>query len=154
MPFSAFLDARRQDCRDLAAALQPQFSYVTVLGCDVRGDLLQMVAVEMKERPAFRAFQMKMMPALPCRAVRSGILPAGAPAVIKCIAADKPLRFELFELPVDRRCTDRRSAGAERDQKIGCRDMVCAVRCEILQHTRLMLCLISASARHDPHLRT
>ncbi len=36
MPFSAFLDARRQDCRDLAAALQPQFSYVTVLGCDVR----------------------------------------------------------------------------------------------------------------------
>ncbi len=36
MPFSNFLNARRQDCKDLVAALSKRFSYVSILGSDVR----------------------------------------------------------------------------------------------------------------------
>ena len=36
MPFSAYLDGKRKDCADLVAALSPFFSYVSVLGTDVR----------------------------------------------------------------------------------------------------------------------
>ncbi|MBO5221087.1 MAG: TldD/PmbA family protein [Clostridia bacterium] len=36
MPFSEFLNSRRQDCKDLVAELSKSYSYVSILGSDVR----------------------------------------------------------------------------------------------------------------------
>ncbi len=40
MPFSAYLDSKREDCRKLVAELAKTFSYVSVLGTDVRASVV------------------------------------------------------------------------------------------------------------------
>ena len=41
MPFSEFLNSRRQDCKDLVAELSKSYSYVSILGSDVRSTAVQ-----------------------------------------------------------------------------------------------------------------
>ena len=41
MPFSAYLNEKRQDCRDLVQALGRHFQYVSVLGTDVRATVIR-----------------------------------------------------------------------------------------------------------------
>ena len=41
MPFSAYLDGKRQDCRELVTALGKRFPFVSVLGADVRATVIQ-----------------------------------------------------------------------------------------------------------------
>ena len=36
MAFSSYLDGKRRDCAELVAELRKRFSYVSVLGTDVR----------------------------------------------------------------------------------------------------------------------
>ena len=41
MPFSAFLDGKRQDCRELVDALSSRFQYVSILGTDVSATVIR-----------------------------------------------------------------------------------------------------------------
>ena len=41
MPFSAYLDSKRPDCRELVAALGKHFPYVSILGTDVSASVLR-----------------------------------------------------------------------------------------------------------------
>ena len=41
MPFSVYLDGKRQDCRELVQALGKRFEYVSVLGTDVRATVIR-----------------------------------------------------------------------------------------------------------------
>ena len=40
MPFSAYLDTRRENCRALVNELAKTFSYVSILGTDVRSSIV------------------------------------------------------------------------------------------------------------------
>ena len=41
MPFSTYLDGKRQDCRELVDALSEHFQYVSILGTDVRAEAIR-----------------------------------------------------------------------------------------------------------------
>ena len=41
MPFSAYLDSKRQDCKELVAALGKHFAYVSILGTDVSAAVIR-----------------------------------------------------------------------------------------------------------------
>ena len=117
------------------------------------GDLVKMIAVEMKECTADGTFQMKMLMTVTGFGFRTGILPAGAAAVIERIAPDESFGFELFKLTVDSCRADLNAAGIERDEELGSSDMLSAVGFEVPEHLCLLFGLISASARHIAHLQ-
>lgn len=120
-----------------------------VVVCDMVRDLMQMIAVEMDQRAAFGAFQVKVRMTGSGLRFLAAVLPARTAAVIERIAADKALLLKLFELPVDRCRAHRGAVFSQRMQQLCRCHMPFRMRLQIRQNDRFLLRLIAALSLHD-----